>query len=213
MALFSRSDLRLFFLAILMFAGVGSIVARLWELQVMRGDTYASKIGGKSQVTVRIPSVRGDIRDRNGIPLVQNRASYNVDFYLQDMVSGYRRRNGAVPTLWRQTTQRDMLKDTLVIWGGEFGRTPDNGGGDGRGHNAKGYTMWMAGGGVKGGLRYGATDEVGRSAVDGMVHIHDLHATVLALLGLNHEKLTYRYGGRDFRLTNVSGSVVKPIMA
>jgi hypothetical protein len=109
--------------------------------------------------------------------------------------------------------QRDMLKDTLIIWGGEFGRTPDNGNGDGRGHNARGYTMWMAGGGVKGGLRHGATDEVGRTAVDGTVHIHDLHATVLSLLGLNHEKLTYRYAGRDFRLTNVSGNVVKEIMA
>ncbi len=108
---------------------------------------------------------------------------------------------------------RDMLKDTLVIWGGEFGRTPDNGSGDGRGHNAKGYTMWMAGAGVKGGMRYGATDEVGRSAVDGMIHTHDLHATILAFLGLNHEKLTYRYGGRDFRLTNVSGNVVRAIMA
>jgi len=114
MALFSRSDLRLFFLAILMFAGLGGIVARLWELQVMRGDTYASKIGGKAQVTVRIPSVRGDIRDRNGIPLVQNRASYNVDFYLQDMVSGYRRRNGPVPTLSEQTLQRNMIKDIRV---------------------------------------------------------------------------------------------------
>ena len=109
--------------------------------------------------------------------------------------------------------QRDMLKDTLVIWGGEFGRTPDNGSGDGRGHNAKGYTMWMAGGGVKGGIRHGATDDTGRTAVDGMVHIHDLHATILHLLGLNHEKLTYRYAGRDFRLTNVSGNVVKEIMA
>lgn len=109
--------------------------------------------------------------------------------------------------------QRDMLKDTLIIWGGEFGRTPDGGNGDGRGHNAKGYTMWMAGGGVKGGIRHGATDDVGRTAVDGMVHIHDLHATVLALLGLNHEKLTYRYAGRDFRLTNVSGNVVHEIMA
>jgi uncharacterized protein (DUF1501 family) len=109
--------------------------------------------------------------------------------------------------------QRDMLKDTLIIWGGEFGRTPDNGNGDGRGHNARGYTMWMAGGGVKGGIRHGATDDVGRTAVDGTVHIHDLHATVLSLLGLNHEKLTYRYAGRDFRLTNVSGNVVKEIMA
>jgi hypothetical protein len=109
--------------------------------------------------------------------------------------------------------QRDMLKDTLIIWGGEFGRTPDNGNGDGRGHNAKGYTMWMAGGGVKGGMHFGSTDDVGRTAVDDTVHIHDLHATVLALLGLNHEKLTYRYAGRDFRLTNVSGNVVKQIMA
>jgi len=114
MALFSRSDLRLFFLALIMFLGLGSIVARLWELQVMRGDTYATKIGGKSQVTVRIPSVRGEIRDRNGIPLVQNRASYNVDFYLQDMVKGYRSRNGPVPTLSVMRTQRDMPKNILV---------------------------------------------------------------------------------------------------
>ena len=114
MARFSRSDLRLFFLALLMFLGLGGIVARLWELQVMRGDTYSSRIGGKSQVTVRIPSVRGEIRDRNGIPLVQNRASYNVDFYLQDMVSGYRRRNGSVPTLLERRTQRDMPKDIPI---------------------------------------------------------------------------------------------------
>ena len=114
MALISRSDLRLLFLALLMLLGLGAIVARLWELQVMRGDVYATKIGGKSQVTVRIPSVRGDIRDRNGIPLVQNRASYNVDFYLQDMVSGYRRRNGPVPTLKELRTQRDMLKEVPI---------------------------------------------------------------------------------------------------
>ena len=114
MALFSRSDLRLFFLALLMFLGLGSIVARLWELQVMRGETYATKIGGKAQVTVRIPSVRGEIRDRNGVPLVQNRASYNVDFYLQDMVGGYRRRNGPVPTLTQMRTQRDMPKNVLT---------------------------------------------------------------------------------------------------
>lgn len=114
MALFSRSDLRLFFLAFLMIAGLGSLVARLWELQVMRGEVYAGKIGGKSQVTVRIPSVRGDIRDRNGIPLVQNRASYNVDFYLQDMVSGYRRRYGPVPTIKERRNQRDMPKDVPI---------------------------------------------------------------------------------------------------
>jgi len=114
MASFSRSDLRLFFLAFLMIVGLGSLVARLWELQVMRGEVYASKIGGKSQVTVRIPSVRGEIRDRNGIPLVQNRASYNVDFYLQDMVSGYRRRYGSVPIIKERRTQRDMPKDVPI---------------------------------------------------------------------------------------------------
>jgi len=111
MALFSRSDLRLFCLALLMFLGLGRIVARLWELQVMRGEAYASKIGSKSQVTVRIPSVRGEIRDRNGIPLVQNRASYNVDFYLQDMVNGYSRRYGSVPKFMERRTQRQMLKE------------------------------------------------------------------------------------------------------
>jgi hypothetical protein len=108
--------------------------------------------------------------------------------------------------------QRGMLKDTLVIWGGEFGRTPTAQNRDGRDHNNKGYTMWMAGGGIKGGLRYGATDEFGAKAVDGRVHTHDLHATILALLGLDHEKLTYRYAGRDFRLTDVAGNVVKQIM-
>jgi hypothetical protein len=105
-----------------------------------------------------------------------------------------------------------LLKDTLVIWGGEFGRTPDSRRPDGRDHNAKGYTMWMAGGGVRGGMSYGATDEYGYKAVENPVHIHDLHATILALLGLDHEKLTYRYAGRDFRLTDVHGNVVKAIM-
>ena len=114
MARISSSDLRLFCLALVMLLGLTGIVARLWELQVMRGDIYASKIGSKSQVTVRIPSVRGEIRDRNGIPLVQNRASYNVDFYLQDMVSGYRQRYGSVPRLMERHTQRDMLKDVAV---------------------------------------------------------------------------------------------------
>lgn len=105
-----------------------------------------------------------------------------------------------------------LLKDTLVIWGGEFGRTPDSRRPDGRDHNAKGYTMWMAGGGVRGGLSYGGTDDYGYKAVDNPVHIHDLHATILALLGLDHERLTYRYAGRDFRLTDVHGKVVKAVM-
>jgi hypothetical protein len=109
--------------------------------------------------------------------------------------------------------QRGMLKDTLVVWGGEFGRTPTAQNRDGRDHNNRGYSMWLAGGGVKPGLRYGATDELGAKAVDNKVHVHDLHATLLHLLGLDHEKLTYRYAGRDFRLTDVHGNVVKDIVA
>jgi len=110
--------------------------------------------------------------------------------------------------------RRDLLKDTLVIWGGEFGRTPTAQNGNGRDHNAKGYTLWMAGGGVKGGLRYGATDDYGFEAAEGKVHVHDWHATVLHLLGLDHEKLTYRYAGRDMKLTDVKGgTVVKGILA
>ena len=109
--------------------------------------------------------------------------------------------------------RRDLLKDTLLVWGGEFGRqaNPDNNGG--RGHNNKGYTMWMAGGGVKGGFRYGRTNELGQFAVDGKMGTHDLHATMLHLLGLDHEGLTYHYSGRDFRLTDTAGEVAKEILA
>ncbi len=109
--------------------------------------------------------------------------------------------------------QRGMLKDTLVLWGGEFGRTPTAQGTDGRDHNPHGFTMWMAGGGVKGGFAYGATDDYGYYAAENKMHVHDLHATILHLLGLDHERLTYRYAGRDFRLTDVAGQVAKDIMA
>ena len=109
--------------------------------------------------------------------------------------------------------QRGMLDDTLVLYGGEFGRTPDAQNRDGRDHNAKGFTMWMAGGGVKGGFEYGATDEYGAEAVDGQVHIHDWHATILHLMGLDHERLTYNHAGRDFRLTDVHGNVVDKIFS
>ena len=109
--------------------------------------------------------------------------------------------------------QRGLLDDTLIVWGGEFGRTPDDGTRDGRGHNAKGFTMFLAGGGVKAGFKHGATDEYGREATEGRVHIHDLHATMLHLLGLDHEQLTYRFSGRDFRLTDVHGEIVDEILA
>ena len=108
--------------------------------------------------------------------------------------------------------ERGLLKDTLVLWGGEFGRTPVAQGKDGRDHNPQGFTMWLAGGGVKGGLTHGATDEFGYFAVRDRVHMRDLHATILWLLGLDHERLTYRHAGRDFRLTDVGGTVVKAIM-
>ena len=118
--------------------------------------------------------------------------------------------------------QRGMLEDTLVIWGGEFGRTPtvelptpgaNQGKMNGRDHNHYGFTMWMAGGGVKGGYVHGATDEFGFAAAEKRVHVHDLHATILHLLGFNHETFTYRYAGRDFRLTDVYGKVVQDLLA
>ena len=108
---------------------------------------------------------------------------------------------------------RGLLEETLVIWGGEFGRTPTLQGRDGRDHNPHAFTMWMAGGGVKAGHSYGVTDDYGFFCADEKVHIHDLHATILALLGIDHELLTYRHAGRDFRLTDVSGRVVKEIFA
>ena len=128
----------------------------------------------------------------------------------------------AIGALLKDLKQRGMLEDTLVIWGGEFGRTPtvelptpgsNQGKINGRDHNNHGFTMWMAGGGVKGGHVHGATDEFGFAAAEKPVHVHDLHATILRLLGFDHEKLTYRYAGRDFRLTDVHGKVVDEIIA
>ena len=128
----------------------------------------------------------------------------------------------AIAALLTDLKQRGMLEETLVLWGGEFGRTPtvqlpDPGAKDakanGRDHDHHGFSMWMAGGGVKGGYVHGATDELGYQAVEDKVHVHDLHATLLHLLGFDHEKFTYRYAGRDFRLTDVHGRVVKELIA
>lgn len=135
----------------------------------------------------------------------------------------HRTHNETVRTLARDIDQpmaalladlkrRGLLEDTLVMWGGEFGRTSTSESGTGRDHNHWGFTMWLAGGGVKGGTTYGATDDFGFRAIENKVHIHDLHATVLHLLGIDHERLTYRYAGRDFRLTDVYGDVVHEIM-
>ena len=118
-----------------------------------------------------------------------------------------------IAALLSDLKQQGMLEETLVIWGGEFGRTPLSEGGDGRDHNPYGFSMWLAGGGIKGGTVHGATDDFGMFAMQDKVHVHDLHATILHLLGLDHERLTYRYSGRDFRLTDVHGEVVRSILA
>jgi len=114
--------------------------------------------------------------------------------------------------LLRDLKTRGLLEETLVVWGGEFGRTPTSEGSKGRDHHTLGFSMWLAGGGVRGGMVHGATDEFGFEAVEKTVHVHDLHATILYLMGLDHEQLTYRYSGRDFRLTDVHGKVVKEIV-
>lgn len=134
----------------------------------------------------------------------------------KDLEKGLRQRcpdmDRAAAALIRDLKRRGLLDETLVAWGGEFGRTPVSESGNGRDHNPYGFTMWLAGGGVKAGIVYGATDEFGFKAVEKQVSIHDLHATVLHQLGLDHEKLTYRYAGRDFRLTDVYGKVVRDIV-
>lgn len=107
---------------------------------------------------------------------------------------------------------RGMLDETLIIWGGEFGRTP-MAQGNGRDHHMKGFSIFMAGGGIKGGMTHGATDELGYNSVENIVHVHDLHATMMQLLGIDHKRLTFKFQGRDFRLTDVHGHVVKDVLA
>jgi len=118
-----------------------------------------------------------------------------------------------IAALLADLKSRGLLEDTLVLWGGEFGRTPTAEGTNGREHHPFGFTMWMAGGGIRGGMVHGATDEFGWHAVESIVHVHDLHATILHLMGLDHERLTFRHGGRDYRLTDVYGRVVSEILA
>jgi len=118
----------------------------------------------------------------------------------------------ATAALVTDLRQRGMLDDTLIVYGGEFGRTP-MAQGNGRDHHIKAFSMWLAGGGIRGGVTHGATDDLGYNAVKDVVHVHDLHATILHLMGLDHERLTFRHGGRDYRLTDVHGSVVSDILA
>ena len=151
-----------------------------------------------------------------GVRFVQISHSYKWDQHQRlrrDHEQNAREVDKPISGLLTDLKARGLLEDTLVLWGGEFGRTPTAQGSDGRDHNPEAFTMWLAGGGVKPGLRYGATDDYGYYSVVDKVHFHDLHATILHLLGLEHTKLTYRYAGRDFRLTDVHGNVVKGILS
>jgi uncharacterized protein (DUF1501 family) len=157
-----------------------------------------------------------------GVRMVQ--LSHSIDGYdiawdtgHGDIVGGHKRLADAcdrgIAALLTDLKQRGLLEETLVIWGGEFGRAPTSEGQKGRDHDHYGFTVWMAGGGVKPGFSYGATDEFGLTAVEDRVHVHDLHATILHLMGLDHKQLTYRYSGRDYRLTDVHGEVVQDVIA
>jgi hypothetical protein len=151
-----------------------------------------------------------------GVRFVQVSHSYKWDQHgglKRELARNAREVDRPIAGLLMDLRSRGLLDDTLVLWGGEFGRTPTSQGDDGRDHNPQGYSMWLAGGGVKGGQAHGATDDYGYYAVENKVHVHDLHATILHLLGLDHTKLTYHHAGRAFRLTDVHGEVVREILA
>lgn len=151
-----------------------------------------------------------------GVRFVQCTHSYKWDQHSNLKVDHARNAlevDQPIAALLADLKERGLLEDTLVLWGGEFGRTPVAQGDDGRDHNPQGYTMWLAGAGIKPGIRYGKTDDYGYYAIEDKVHLHDLHATLLHLLGLDHLKLTYKFAGRDFRLTDVHGEIVDKILA
>jgi hypothetical protein len=151
-----------------------------------------------------------------GVRFVQVTHSYKWDQH-GDLRNGHSKNakevDKPIAGLLKDLKARGLFEDTLVLWSGEFGRTPTAQGGDGRDHNPHGFCCWLAGGGVKGGHTHGATDDYGYYASVDKVHLHDLHATMLHLLGIDHTKLTYRYAGRDYRLTDVAGNVVNGIVA
>jgi hypothetical protein len=152
----------------------------------------------------------------SGVRFVQVSHSYKWDQHdalKKDVARNSLEIDRPIAGLLKDLKARGLLEDTLVLWGGEFGRTPTSEGDDGRDHNPHGYTIWMAGAGVKNGMTYGKTDDYGYYSVEDKVHVHDLHATILHILGLDHTRLTYRYAGRDFRLTDVHGEVVREILA
>lgn len=186
-------------------------------------------MSGESPTTIRLYGIDGGPTDNfgrqcllarrlveQGVRFVQCSHSYKWDQH-SDLKNGHENNacevDRPIAALIQDLRQRGLLDDTLVLWGTEFGRTPVAEGTDGRDHNPYGFTMWLAGGGVKGGMAYGSTDEFGYFAVENRVSMYDLHATLLHLLGIDHTRLTYRYNGRDFRLTDVHGRVVHEILA
>jgi uncharacterized protein DUF1501 len=186
-------------------------------------------ISGESQATLKLYGL-DDAKTRNfgrqclmarrfaerGVRFVQVTHSYKWDQHdklRSDHASNAMEVDRPIAGFLKDMKARGLMEDTLILWGGEFGRTPTSQGNDGRDHNPQGFTMWLAGAGVKPGFRYGATDDYGYYSLENKVHFHDLHATMLHILGLDHTRLTYRFAGRNFRLTDVHGSVVKDILA
>ncbi len=186
-------------------------------------------VSGESEATLKLYGIDNRVSEdfgrqclmarrlsERGVRFVQVSHTYKWDQHAdlqRDHSQNAREVDRPIAGLLYDLKSRGLLKDTLVLWGGEFGRTPTAQGSDGRDHNPEAFTVWMAGGGVKPGLQYGSTDDYGYYSVDKKVHFHDLHATILHLLGMDHLKLTYRYAGRDFRLTDVHGQVVNDLMA
>ena len=190
------------------------------RLQEINDETEATqKLYGLDQPTTRNFGRQCLMARRfieQGVRFVQCTHSYKWDQHgnlKADHAKNAREVDQPIAALLTDLQSRGLLEETLVLWGGEFGRTPVAQGDDGRDHNPQGYTMWMAGAGVKPGIRYGKTDDYGYYAVEDKVHLHDLHATMLHLLGLDHLKLTYKYAGRDFRLTDVHGEIISGILA
>lgn len=203
-----------------------------WRLQ--NNAPLALDLSGESQSTLSMYGIGEKVTDNfgrqclmarrmaeQGVRYIQVNYTDNSNNPAWDQHSNLRKHGDhaasvdqPIAALLTDLKQRGLLEDTLVWWGGEFGRTPyAERNGTGRDHNPLGFTQWLAGAGVKPGFSYGATDEFGHFAVENKVHMHDMHATILHLLGLNHEQLTYRYAGRNFRLTDVHGNVVRDILA
>jgi hypothetical protein len=213
-------------------SGEAALDARLASFELaFRMQTEAPEvldIGRESQATLQLYGIDGGPTDHFGRQcLLARRLSeagvrfVQVSHSYWDQHSQLKEKHAElagqvdlpIAGLLRDLKQRGLLDETLLMWGAEFGRTPTAQGKDGRDHNPHAFTYWLAGGGVKAGFSYGESDDFGYYAVRDKVHVHDLHATLLHLLGLDHERLTYRYGGRDFRLTDVDGRVIEAILA